>query len=382
MNRQVVANPNFRAERWEVSDAVDWIDVTPPERRWAVEGYIPHGTVTLITGDGGVGKSLLAQQLLTAAALGRPWLGLPTERARTLGIFCEDTRDELLRRQQRIFENMQIGWGDMQRGELGLHSRVGHDNLLMAFGGFDERGRSLDPNKGHPTDVYQALHDACQQWDADLIVLDALHDLFGGNENIRPQARQFVQLLHQLATDCDGTVVLLAHPSMAGINTGSGQSGSTAWNNAVRSRLYLTRPPSEGDEPDDPDARLLKRMKANYGPTGDSLALRYSGGVFVPDAPDTGMVASIGRNRAETAFLDCLDAIERSGRTVSAVKNAGNFAPRMMRTMPAAKRLKPIDLERAMNRLFEQGEIQVVSYGRPSEPRHKIMRVGVSEAAQ
>ncbi len=43
-----------------------------------VRGLIPRGAVTMITGDGGVGKSLLAQQLLTAAAIGRDFLGCET----------------------------------------------------------------------------------------------------------------------------------------------------------------------------------------------------------------------------------------------------------------------------------------------------------------
>ncbi len=41
-----------------------------PERRWLVPDWIPQGQVTLLGGDGGVGKSLLAQQLMTSLALG------------------------------------------------------------------------------------------------------------------------------------------------------------------------------------------------------------------------------------------------------------------------------------------------------------------------
>mgnify|MGYP001616429289 FL=1 len=43
----------------------------PPPRRWIVEGLVPQGAVTMLGGDGGVGKTLLAQQLATAAVLGR-----------------------------------------------------------------------------------------------------------------------------------------------------------------------------------------------------------------------------------------------------------------------------------------------------------------------
>ena len=65
------------------------------------------------------------------------------------------------------------------------------------------------------------------------------------------------------------TILLLGHPSVAGKASGSGYSGSTAWNNAVRSRMYLTRPEEgAGDE------RILTRGKANYASSGDETAVR------------------------------------------------------------------------------------------------------------
>ena len=50
-------------------------DKPVPPRRWRVHGWIADGTVTALYGDGGVGKSLLAQMLMTAAATGAPGLG-------------------------------------------------------------------------------------------------------------------------------------------------------------------------------------------------------------------------------------------------------------------------------------------------------------------
>ena len=73
-----------------------------PSRRWLVEGMIPIRNVTMFGGDGGLGKSLLAQQLLTCVAIGKPWLGLPTQAGRALGVFCEDDCDELHIRQADI----------------------------------------------------------------------------------------------------------------------------------------------------------------------------------------------------------------------------------------------------------------------------------------
>src|SRR5262245_11493922 len=92
-------------------------------------------------------------------------------------------------------------------------------------------------------------------------------------------------------------IVLLAHPSVAGMASGTGISGSTAWNNSVRSRLYLKAVDNHDD------ARLLKVMKSNYGPKGKPMALRYQRGIFVPDEAKTAKSPA----EADAMFLHMLD---------------------------------------------------------------------------
>jgi len=89
--------------------------------------------------------------------------------------------------------------------------------------------------------------------------IDTSADVFGGDEISRSQVRQFVGLLIGIALRNNCAVILLAHPSMSGMASGTGTSGSTGWHNSVRSRMYL-----EGDDKDD-DARTLKFKKSNYG---------------------------------------------------------------------------------------------------------------------
>jgi RecA-family ATPase len=66
-------------------------------------------------------------------------------------------------------------------------------------------------------------------------------------------------------------VLLLAHPSASAMASGDGGGFSTAWNNSVRSRLYLRRPKSEDAEAI-ADRRVLEVRKANYGPSGGNLS--------------------------------------------------------------------------------------------------------------
>lgn len=111
--------------------------------------------------------------------------------------------------------------------------------------------------------------------------MDTLADLFPGNENDRAQARHFVGMIRGLAIRHDCAVVMLSRPSLSGMTSGSGSSGSTASNNSARSRLYFERIESDGCEVD-PDARVLRTMKANQRLTSEEIGVRWHAGVFVP----------------------------------------------------------------------------------------------------
>ena len=75
------ARERHKAERTEHKAAAVLHVVDPtifqgqplPERRWIVPDWVPQDVVTGLYGVGGIGKSLLAQQLMTATALGKDW---------------------------------------------------------------------------------------------------------------------------------------------------------------------------------------------------------------------------------------------------------------------------------------------------------------------
>ncbi len=50
-------------------------DVEPEEVRWLWEPYIPHGKLTLLEGDSGLGKTWLALSLAAIVSRGRPLPG-------------------------------------------------------------------------------------------------------------------------------------------------------------------------------------------------------------------------------------------------------------------------------------------------------------------
>ena len=365
------ANPVYKSPQLKVIDPISLHGKEAPARRWIVPGWVPHDQVTSLNGDGGVGKTLAAQQLLTACATDRKWLGLPVMHCKTLGIFCEDGEDELWRRQEAINRHYDLEFGDLEN--MQWVSRVGEDNALVAFERFEA--------PAEPTEFFQQVHNLMQDFGAQLLVLDSLHDLFPGNENNRVHARQFVNLLRRYALDSDGAVLLTAHPSLQGLSSGTGTSGSTAWSNTVRSRLYLSRPKDDDDQATEDDQRILSRKKANYAGIGDKLDITWNDGVLVAEEQPQGVFAGIEQRSAEQAFLEGLQQLSKQGRPVSDSRNAGNFAPKVIAGLKCGRRYRYGELARAMERLFETGNIcrQDVRYNGRLRPQIVIVEDGMED---
>ena len=161
---------------------MQWQGKPIPKRRYLIEDLIMLHTVAMISGDGGLGKTMLLLQLLVACALGRDWLGIPTLPCRAFGIFCEDDRDELHRRVADVVRYYGAEMNDLEN--LILVCRVGLDSEVMTFG--------ADFGAGKITEFGDRLFGMITEFGAQAIGVDSLHDTFIANENSRPQARQFV----------------------------------------------------------------------------------------------------------------------------------------------------------------------------------------------
>lgn len=345
-----------------INPATAWAVGNPPARRWVIRDWIPAGDVTLLSGDGGIGKSLLAQQLATCVVTGRPCLGLPVTQCRdAIALSSEDDADELWRRQVSINEHMGIGMNDL----TGLHfiARPCADNVLQTH---------MADGEVQATELFDSLADlALRSWPG-VVVIDAAADVFGGNEIVRTQVRIFITMLRLLAQASGAAVVLVSHPSLSGLASGSGISGSTAWNNSVRSRLYLARPaPEDGVQAND-SIRILSKKKSNYARAGEEIRLRWSNGVLIPDPTFGGIVGAIAGRNADGAFMACLDELARQGRDASPSPSSANFAPKLMVGMAAGQGFRRADFRAAMERLLHASLIAVERYGRPSDRRTRL----------
>jgi RecA-family ATPase len=346
-----------------------WAEREPPPREWAVPDRFPLRNVALFSGEGAVGKSILLMQLGAAHVLAKDWLQTLPAPGPFLYLNAEDEEDELHRRFAAVAYGASL---TELKGHLHLLALAGQDAVL----GCPDRANGLI----QATPLFSRLTEAARDIRPKLIGLDTSADIFAGNENDRAQVRQFIGLLRGLAIAADAAVIVAVHPSLTGINSGTGLSGNTAWHNSVRARAYM-RPikTDDGSEPDK-SLRQVEFMKSNYGPIAETVTLRWKTGVFVPE-PKAGSLEKIAADaNADDAFLQLLKRYSEQGRNVSDKKNSPTYAPAAFVAEPEAKGLSKIVLADTMRRLFVANKIRVENYGRPSRPYCRI--VTVDAAAQ
>jgi RecA-family ATPase len=329
-------------------------------REWVVQDWLPAKAVTLLYGDGGVGKTLLAQMLMTSTSVGVPWCGLRVEPCRSFALFCEDDEDELHRRQDAINIHFGLNFSDLEA--MRWVSGVGADNVLIRF-----------ESDGAPTmtERFDDLVAQATAHGAKLVVVDTAADTFGGSENDRGQVRQFISnALGRFAKDTGAAVLLNAHPSRTGLSTGDLDGGSTGWSNSSRSRWSLARPAAEQGEIQDPNERILTRRKANYSSIGDTIKLRWNDGVLLPPSGESTWSAIGRRADIEATFMVLF---ENAGeRPLSPSKAATNFAPAVFCMMPGRKGYTKREFHVAMESLLEQRRLGLVPYGPPSKGTIKL----------
>jgi RecA-family ATPase len=345
-----------------VISAAAFAGVEPPERLWIVKDMIPDRTVTIVSGDGGGGKTTLKLQLAVAIAGRCPWLGHNPDSGPVLFVTAEDDEEEIHRRVYAIAKGLNVELSDLV--DLHIVPLAGQDAVM----GAPEGKAALIT----PTAVFRGLVTLVERVRPRLVILDALADVYAGEENARAQARQFIGLLRGLAIKNKLAVVLIAHPSLSGMASGSGTSGSTAWSNSVRARLYLERILDEGNREIDPDLRVLRIKKSNYGPVGLELRLRWKNGAFILDGPAGGFDKLAADAKAERVFLDLLCDLAAQGRDVSPNRSA-TFAPAVFERHPDADGLTKRSFEGAMERLLASKRIGVQTFGSPSRLRSRLV---------
>ena len=334
-----------------------------PQRQWIVEDVIPDETLTLLSGDGGTGKTTLALQLAVAMRTDGDWLGMKVTQQPVLFVTSEDDRKDVNLNLRAILRAESKSLAHCP--DLHILPLADRDACLAAA--------STKLAAIAATPLWHALVKLVERLKPRFVIFDALADLFGGDENSRRHVRGFIVLLKQLARRQKLAVVLIAHPSLTGMNTGSGLSGSTDWHNGPRARLYFQRPKDKYDKTLDDDLRTLTVMKVQYAREGTVFRLRRKAGFFVYEGKDGGSsfdrVAAAAK--AETVFFTLLQAFEDQGRSVSP-NPSNNYAPMIFEREAEADGVSKAALARAMSKLLKADRIHIETFGPPSKKRSKL----------
>jgi RecA-family ATPase len=358
-----------RPSPFEVLDIGDLDQGDVPKRDWLIPSVLIRRSITLFAGDGGVGKSLMCQQLQVAAALGIDWLGLPIPQPITsFGYYCEDDREELHRRFAAICEHYGCRFTDIA-GQVLFACRLGEkENELVRFSGKSEFGK---PEK---TETFGQVATIVKEYGVQLTILDTISDIFAGNENVRYQVKTFVSMLRGLSLINNGGVLLTSHPSKSAMVDGSGFSGSTAWNGAVRNRLYLTAKRKKDDEGDDApsDERTLRFMKSNYSPFGQKVRCTWRDGVFtLLPAAQAGSI--VDKLEAKAKLMQAARALVEEGTFCIAGDNTRASLTVLARLRPECETISYPLLRRAQDELVKENTLTVIEMG-PRSKRRKYIR--------
>jgi hypothetical protein len=161
--------------------------------------------------------------------------------------------------------------------------------------------------------------------------------------------------------------MLLAHPARA---PGSEFSGSGAWENAARTRLFLgAKLPGEkveeGEEPTE-DVRFLARRKANYS-ARDWRRFNWCDGVMNPDPieqGDTGIIAYARAQRAESTLRDGLRTLTARSIRATAGTGSRDYLPKLLMEYKLVNGTSRAELASSLRKMMLEGEIEVAIIGK------------------
>ncbi|MCO5054434.1 AAA family ATPase [Thermomonas sp.] len=335
----------------------------PPRFVWG--RYLPRGVVALLGAHGGTGKSTIALMLAVAVATGQELFGIETERCRVLFASFEDDGAIVRHRLETICKEWFIDPAELE-GQLVIVDGTEAPELFATTTARDA---------GSVTPTYVRLETLAEG--AGLVIVDNASDTFGGDEINRRQVRAFMRSLGRIAKRNASAVLLLAHvdknTSRAGKATnGEGYSGSTAWHNSARSRLFMVR--------DDSGGLKLSHQKTNFGKVHPPLLLDWpedglpqlSHARPGPAAADSGLLAKLDTR----ALLALIAEFSERGEHVTTATTSRTHAAKLLASEPTfPKSRKPADVFALLRDAERKGHLARVNVTMENRKQKEVWEV-------
>jgi RecA-family ATPase len=291
---------------------------TPPPPLHHVLPGLLAGTVGMLAGPGGVGKTMLELQIAVGLATGTPVCGGLYEAAGAAPVVMVAAEEDVNVLTHRLHAIVHALFAQRSRFGLQIESQpflLRLQRNLRLFAG-TTAGLVLLDRDGLRTTTLNALSDAAKG--AKLVIIDPLRQFHGGDENDSAAMNDVVLALRQVARQSGAALVFAHHANKAATLSGQGEvagaaRGSSALTDGVRWQVNLSKPTKEQAQQRGiaADARgrylLLDVAKTNYAPPRDTVMLeRLPGGVLATcrlQEPSQTMRARSGKSQARQAQL-------------------------------------------------------------------------------
>jgi hypothetical protein len=362
-----------------------------PPRQYLYGHHYQRGVVSCTAAPGGSGKTQKKLTEAIAMATCRNLLGeQPEARCKVWYHNGEDNLHEINRRIIAICQFFKIPQEELE-GWLFVTS--GTELPLKVAHGYKE----IDFNKKLIEQITQTIVENT----LDVFVIDPLITIHGVPEGDNGKMDQVVRILTRIAALCDCSVDFAHHTRKLGAGmvfdlTADDMRGASAIKDAVRF-LELINIMSAAEAAQlgiDEFERLFyfraDQGKANTVPPAKKARWFKFESVELANGDNVGVVRvwEPEQNREAThkageLFLRILDRLWREERYVNE-KPGPSFAPAVFAREPEAKhaKVRKATFDEAMRELFAAGTIRVEGYGKPSQPRRRIVRVSLSIAPE
>jgi hypothetical protein len=256
-------------------------EVEPPgPRRYLVKDLVLAAYVTLLYGDGGVAKSLLALALAVAISGGsREWMGREVENSPVLYVDFELDVEEQARRVHQVCRGQGVG-------------APPDDLLYMSALGYAAR------------DAFAAALEACKEHGVGLLILDSLGPaLHGDAEAARDVIGFFQESIEPFRAE-GVAVLIIDHQSR--LQPGQSYQSKGAFGSVFKTNLARSVIQAEATERGEGTLTVrLRQKKHNFGPLAEPFGVKLA---FSEDAVS---LKAIELGAAELAEEQTLNSTER-----------------------------------------------------------------------